>query len=103
VILDIRTPEEYARGHLVGAVLVPTPLPPLDTRQRFDLWSKLREVTTDKSTIEPLFVYCKKGVRAGMAKHMLEQMGFTRVVSLGGVEVPEMQQAIRTGKLEWTD
>lgn len=85
IILDIRTPEEYMRGHLHGAVLVPTPLPPLDELQKAKLRGALHQLMEGVSKDRKVYVYCKKGKRAGTAKAILEAMGYD-VTNLGGVE-----------------
>ena len=77
VLLDVRTPEEYAEGHVDGAVNIPHDALP----------SRISEVETladsDKST--PIVVYCRSGHRAGIAKQSLLDAGFQRVTNLGGM------------------
>lgn len=102
VILDIRTGQEFARGHLDGAIHVPTPLPPLSDAALQRMHYTLRSITDGHPQNEPIFVYCKKGKRAAVAKQMLEQMGFRNVVNLGGVETPDLQTAIARGELAWS-
>lgn len=101
VILDIRTPEEFAQGHVQGAVNIPTPLPPLDQAAHQQLWNGLHQVVgrVDKNT--PIWVYCKKGARAGIAKQMLLQLRFTDVHSLGGTEQEPLPSMVRSGQLVW--
>jgi len=85
LVLDVRTREEYARGHLSGAVLVETPLPPLTPAEYATLRKKLEQIGGSVAPDRPIWVYCKKGKRAGMAVRILRHMGFD-AVSLGGVE-----------------
>jgi rhodanese-related sulfurtransferase len=93
VVLDIRTHAEYCRGHLPGAILVKTPLPPIlsDVRDglRRELSKTMKSVGANFDT--PVIVYCKKGVRAGVAMQMLKQMGYRNVSSLGGVETEPLK------------
>ncbi len=68
VLLDVRTPEEYAQGHIPGGVNLP-----LD---------RLEEITLDKQA--PLFVYCRSGRRSGEAALWLQSHGY-EAVNVGGV------------------
>jgi rhodanese-related sulfurtransferase len=88
VILDIRTKEEFRKGHLCGAHNIPTPLPPLSDNQKANLTRKLKMFLTArrvKPTI-PIIVYCKKGIRAAEACcQLLNMLGMKHVYNLGGV------------------
>jgi len=69
-VLDVRTPQEYAEGHVPGAVNVP-----------YDqLASRLAEVPQDKDVV----LYCKSGRRAGIAADVLAENGYTRLSHLEG-------------------
>jgi phage shock protein E len=69
-ILDVRTPQEYADGHVPGAVNVP-----------YDqLASRLAEVPKDKDVV----LYCKSGRRAGIAAEVLAANGYQRLSHLEG-------------------
>ena len=73
LVIDVREPEEYAGGHITGAVLIP----------QADLASRLDEIPRDR----PLVVACQGGFRSLHAAQFLEQMGYQRVSSLrGGTE-----------------
>ena len=71
-LIDVRTPEEYAQGHLKNAVNInfndPTFANDMD---------KL-----DKS--KELYIYCRSGNRSGKASKQLGNMGFTKVYDLEG-------------------
>ncbi len=71
ILLDVRTPDEYAEGHLPGSVLMP-----LQTLQQ--------NVTqfTDKS--KKMYVYCRSGSRSAHAVVLLQQLGFTNVENMKG-------------------
>jgi hydroxyacylglutathione hydrolase len=69
-VLDVREPDEYASGHLPGAVSIP----------QADLAGQLSEL--DKGG--EYLVACAGGVRSLRATHYLRAMGFTRVTSLDG-------------------
>lgn len=61
LLLDVRTPEEYAAGHLPGALLIP----------HDQLASRLSEIDRDR----PVLVYCRSGRRAGVAEKILNAEG----------------------------
>jgi rhodanese-related sulfurtransferase len=69
-LLDVRSPEEYAGGHLPGAVNIPV--------QELD--RRLAEVGP---VDHDLIVYCRSGHRSTRATEVLRQHGFTRVHNLG--------------------
>lgn len=96
LILDTRTQKEYDSGHIPSAVLVPTPLPPLDERAVVDLARRLAKLTEGVPKSQRILVYCKKGIRAGKAVDILRRMGFEDVTNLGGVLTnPRLAQAAR--------
>lgn len=72
LILDVRTVEEYAQGHIPGAVNIPHYL--LDERMEEVLAFKEKEVV----------VLCEVGVRAKEAEDYLKGQGFTQVKHLAG-------------------
>lgn len=74
ILVDVRSPEEYAGGHLAGAIL----LPHTETANR------AAELFGDKDA--PLAVYCKAGIRAENARQTLESLGYTNVTNLGGID-----------------
>ncbi|HEY9144083.1 MAG TPA: rhodanese-like domain-containing protein [Arenimonas sp.] len=61
LLLDVRTPEEFAQGHLPGAVLIP----------HDQLAARLDEIDRDRWVL----VYCRSGKRAGTAEDILEEAG----------------------------
>lgn len=71
LIVDVRTPEEYAADHVADAINFP-----LDKIQNGEY------PTTDKS-IE-IDVYCRSGARATTAAKILSDAGY-KVVNLGGI------------------
>ena len=66
IILDVRNPDEYAQGHIKGAVNIP--LPELAARSQ-----ELKSYTT-------IYIHCKRGGRAKTALGALEGAGFTNIV-----------------------
>lgn len=72
IIIDVRTPEEFAEGHLQGAILI-------------EYQNILQEIFKHISSKEDeIGLYCAAGVRSGFAAYVLEQNGFTNAVNLGG-------------------
>lgn len=69
-VLDVREPEEYAHGHVPGAVSLP----------QADLASRLDEVPRDR----PVMLVCQRGMRSYRAAQFLVQMGINQVASVAG-------------------
>ncbi len=70
VVLDVRTPKEFAAGHVEGAVNIPVD----------DLRERLAEVPKD----QPLVIYCGVGYRAYVAQRILMNKGRKDVRNLLG-------------------
>lgn len=68
-LVDVRTPGEFADGHVKGSVNIP-----------LDNITKEIAKFKDKKNI---IVFCRSGNRSGMAKSLLEQQGITNVVNGG--------------------
>lgn len=62
LIIDVRSPEEFARGHYPNAVNMP-----LDT-----LANAIPQLTSEK---RPIVVYCRSGNRSGKAVKLLKEAG----------------------------
>lgn len=71
LVVDVRTPGEFASGHHPRAVNIP-----IDQVE-----SRLKEFG-DKS--QPIVVYCASGVRSSRAKQTLESAGYSSVINAGG-------------------
>ncbi|HLZ23319.1 MAG TPA: MBL fold metallo-hydrolase [Ktedonobacterales bacterium] len=69
-VLDVREPEEYARGHVPGAVSLP----------QSELASRMDEVPRDR----PVLVICHSGSRSLRSAQFLAQMGYTNVANVAG-------------------
>ena len=94
ILLDIRSPSEYAAGHLPDSILIPTAL----TNADWALTDKyLWMVMFGKPLNIPVFVYCRKGIRAAEAMKMLNRQGFTNVTNLGGLEAGKLGDDLRAG------
>ena len=68
ILVDVREADEFASGHILGAVNAPL--------------STLNRNTLPKEAA--LFLYCLRGTRSRRAARILKQMGYT-VKSIGGI------------------
>ena len=73
VWIDVRSPQEYASGHLPGATLIP-----------FDgIEVGVSRLGLAKDT--PIYLYCAVGGRAEVARQRLLAMDFRNVSNVGGL------------------
>ena len=70
VWIDVRTPAEYAQGHLPGAINIPL--------------NEIGTVAANKNT--PLMLYCRSGNRSGQAQKILQNKGYTQVENKGAYQ-----------------
>jgi len=70
LILDVRTPREFAEGHIEGAVLIPVQ----------EIQARVGELADHKD--DPIFVYCRSGNRSTVAARVLMDAGHTQVINL---------------------
>ncbi len=73
-LIDVRTPQEFAEGHLAGAVNI----------EYQEIVNKIGRVTSDKNA--RIELYCRSGRRSGIAQVLLKDAGYRNVVNLGGFE-----------------
>lgn len=71
LLIDVRTPEEYAAGHIPTAINVPV-----------DQIGN-RPPTGEKDVL--IIVYCRSGNRSATARKILQDLGYTNVVDFGAV------------------
>ena len=69
-IIDVRTKDEYQRGHIQGSVNIPLQV----------LSHSLSKIHKDK----PVITCCASGMRSASAKNLLESRGYTEVYNGGG-------------------
>ena len=72
VILDVRTNEEFGRGHLPSAINIP----------HNELAGRLEELPITKS--DEIVVHCQSGRRAAIAEAILRENGYSNVRGLAG-------------------
>ena len=73
IILDVRTPEEFAAGHIAGAILIPD----------YEIGEKAESILTDKDQL--ILVYCRSGRRSKNAANELATLGYTNIKEFGGI------------------
>jgi rhodanese-related sulfurtransferase len=71
-LIDVREPDEHAKGTIAGAVAMP----------RGILERDIDQITTDKD--RKIVLYCAGGFRSALAALSLKSMGFNDVISLSG-------------------
>ena len=73
IILDVRTPEEFAERHIEGAILIPD----------YEIREKAESILTDKDQM--ILVYCRSGRRSKNAANELATLGYTNIKEFGGI------------------
>ena len=74
ILLDVRSADEYASGHLQGARNIP----------HDRIAEEIAAVVPDKTA--KIILYCRSGRRAGTALKTLNSMGYENALNLGGLE-----------------
>ena len=76
IVVDVRTPEEYAEGHVKESINIP--------------YDEIDENTNlDKN--KTILVYCKSGVRSNKAYNTLKELGYD-VIDLGAYDKVELEK-----------
>ena len=70
IVVDVRTPEEYNRGHLEGSLLLP-----IDTVSK-------QAVSVLKDKNKTLYVYCLSGSRSVQATDILLKLGYPKAFNM---------------------
>ena len=73
IIVDARTKEEFAEGHIENAILIP----------EYEITEKANDLLPDKSQL--ILVYCRSGRRSKIAAQALADLGYTNVKEFGGI------------------
>lgn len=71
LLLDVRSREEFAEGHLKGAVNIPSD----------EIEERISEISRDR----PVVVYCAFGSHSMMAARLMEQCGYYVINTAGGL------------------
>ena len=72
-IIDARTEEEFAQGHIEGAILIP----------EYEINEKAPSLLPNKDQL--ILVYCRSGRRSKIAAQALADLGYTNVKEFGGI------------------
>ncbi|MEO3679637.1 rhodanese-like domain-containing protein [Rheinheimera fenheensis] len=81
VWLDVRSADEFAAGHVDGAINIP----------HTEIAARIGELQLAKDA--NIALYCGSGRRAGIAIETLQQLGYTRLTNHGGYEALKQQPA----------
>lgn len=73
IIIDSRTDEEFAQGHIEGAILIP----------EYEIANRAEAEIPDKDAL--ILVYCRSGRRSKIASDELVKLGYTNVKEFGGI------------------
>ena len=73
VIIDARTEEEFAEGHIENAILIP----------EYEIKDRAEKELHDKEQL--ILVYCRSGRRSKIASEELVKLGYTNVKEFGGI------------------
>ena len=73
VWIDVRSLDEYNEDHISNTEHIP----------HTDIVAQISDLDLDKST--PIKLFCRSGVRAGLALTALQDLGYTNVENVGGI------------------
>ena len=73
IIIDARTEEEFAEGHIENAILIP----------EYEIANRAEKELPDKDAL--ILVYCRSGRRSKIASEELVKIGYTNVKEFGGI------------------
>ena len=73
VIIDARTEEEFAEGHIENAILIP----------EYEIKDRAEKELPDKEQL--ILVYCRSGRRSKIASEELVKLSYTNVKEFGGI------------------
>ena len=73
IIIDARTEQEFAEGHIKNAVLIP----------EYEIAERAEKELPDKDAL--ILVYCRSGRRSKIASEELVNLGYTNVKEFGGI------------------
>ena len=71
IVLDVRSPAEYADGHVPGAINVP-------------MGKTFEQAIASYDKSKPYLVYCHSGKRSFLATKRMSELGFTQLLNFRG-------------------
>lgn len=72
VLIDVRTKEEYAEGHIPGSINI-----------ELDEIEKIVDIIKDKNS--HIYLYCRSGHRSGIALNKVKELGYRDLTNIGGI------------------
>jgi len=83
VVIDVRTPQEFAQDHIAGALNI-------------DYTVIAQEISrASVSKEDTVILYCRSGNRSGIAQNTLKQLGYLRAENYGGIAQARQRLQIR--------
>ncbi len=73
ILLDVRTQQEFAEGHIPGAICIPN-----QTIGK-------QEIAALPDKGQRIYIYCRSGNRSKQAARKLIKLGYTNIVEAGGI------------------
>lgn len=73
ILIDVRTKCEYDADHIDGAIL-------------HDIMDIMQGILPDVDKNKEIALYCESGNRSMMAKSMLENAGFKKIIDAGSID-----------------
>ncbi len=73
ILLDVRTHQEFAEGHIPGAICIPN-----QTIGK-------QEIPALPDKAQRIYIYCRSGNRSKQAARKLLKLGYTNIVEAGGI------------------
>ena len=71
-VVDVRTQDEWNRGHLEGALHIE--------------WQDILQLSSDINKDEKIYLYCRSGNRSGKATKILEDAGYINVINACSIQ-----------------
>ena len=70
IVIDVRSPQEFAEGHIPGAICIP----------EYNIQREIRNKVPNINSL--IIVYCDSGVRSINAQKRLQKIGYKQVYNL---------------------
>ncbi len=70
IVIDVRSPQEFAEGHIPGAICIP----------EYNIQREIRNKVPNINSL--IIVYCDSGVRSKNAQKRLQKIGYKQVYNL---------------------
>jgi phage shock protein E len=72
ILIDVRTKEEFENDHINGAI-------------NHDIMDMMKGIFPNLNKDEEITLYCESGNRSMMAKGMMENVGFKKIIDAGSI------------------